>query len=251
MLKTSLMAIAAAALTAGAASAQDWSGFYVGGSISQSSGEADSNVVTGGNWSVEGALRPAFENLMSTSLDPEGTGFGVHGGYNWEFAEKIVVGAEIGYSQLEVDDDRVLGQTATTFGPSPTYAPVNRIEADGQFNIRATVGYDFAHRLLAYGVIGYSSADVTSTTEVLASNGYSKAGQGSDWVEGFTYGLGAAIRFGGPWSARIEYTRTEYDDISYATAYRPGSTFTAPAYTETVTQGLDLDSVRVGVNFHF
>lgn len=250
MLKTSLLA-AAAVLTAGSASAQEWNGFYVGGNISTSSGESSSDVVTGGQWSVENAaLRNGFEDLVSASLDPEGTGFGVQAGYNWTVTDHIVVGVEASYAQLGVDDDRTLGQTATPFGPTPTYAPVNRIEAEGQFNIRGSLGYDF-NPLLAYVTVGYSSADATASTEVLGSNGYSKAGEASDWVQGFSYGIGAAMRFGGPWSARLEYSHTEYDDMTYDTAYRAGSSFTSPAYTETVTQSLELDTIQVGVNFHF
>lgn len=250
MLKVTLLA-ATAMLTAGSASAQDWGGFYVGGNISSTSGGSDAAVATGGQWTAEAAgLRTGFQNLMSTALDPEGTGFGIQAGYNWELTDHIVLGAEASYARLGADDDRVLGQTATTFGPTPTYAPVNRIEAEGQFNLRGSLGYDF-NPLLAYLTVGYSNAEATGTTEVVSSQGYSKAGEESDWVGGLSYGVGAAIRFGGPWSARLEYSHTEYDDLSYTTSYRTGSTFTSPAYTETVTQSLELDSIQFGVNFHF
>ncbi|PWE16862.1 hypothetical protein DDZ18_11780 [Marinicauda salina] len=249
MLKTSAL-IAAFALTTGTASAQDWSGFYLGGNVSTSSGESEADVVTGGQWSIEGALRPAFEDLMSTTLDPEGTGFGVQGGYLHEYPSQVVIGAELGYSYLDVDDARMLPQTATSFGPSPTYAPVNTIEAEGQFNIRGSLGYDF-NPLLAYLTLGYSTADATATTEVLSSGGYSKAGEESGWVHGLSYGAGAAIRLGNAWSIRLEYARTEYEDMVYDTEYRAGSTFTSPEYTETITQTLELDTFQLGVNFHF
>lgn len=250
MLKTSLLA-AAAVLTAGSASAQEWTGFYVGANVSNSSGESSSDVATGGQWSTENAtLRSGFEDLLSASLDPEGTGFGVQAGYNWTVTDHVVLGVEGSYAQLGVDDDRAPGQTATPFGPTPTYAPVNSIEAEGQFNLRGSLGYDFSP-VLAYVTVGYSSVDATAVTEVLGSNGYSKAGESSDWVQGFSYGVGAAIRFGGPWSARLEYSHTEYDDMTYDTAYRAGSTFVTPAYTETVTQSLELDTIQFGINFHF
>ncbi len=250
MLKTSMLA-AVALLTAGSASAQEWSGFYVGGNVSNSSGDSSSDVVTGGAWAGESAtLRNGFEDLLSASLDPEGTGFGVQAGYNWTLTDHVVVGVEGSYAQLGADDGRAPGQTATPFGPSPTYAPVNSIEADGQFNLRGSLGYDF-NPLLAYVTFGYSTVDATASTEVLSSAGYSKAGGDSDWVGGFSYGVGAAMRFGGPWSARLEYSHTEYDDMTYDLAYRPGSTFVSPAYTERVTQSLELDTIQLGVNFHF
>lgn len=250
MLKVSLLA-AAAMLTAGSASAQEWSGFYVGGNISNTSGESTADVVTGGQWSVETtALRNGFEDLTSATLDPGGTGFGVQAGYNWALTDHLILGAEASYAQLGADDDRTLPQTPTSAGPTPTYAPINRIEAEGQFNVRGSLGYDF-NPILAYVTLGYSTVDATASTEVVSSGGYSKAGEGSDWVSGFSYGVGAAIRFGGPWSARLEYSHTDYDDMTYTTAYRPGSTFTSPAYTETVTQSLELDTVQIGVNYHF
>lgn len=35
------------------------------------------------------------------------------------------------------------------------------------------------------------------------------------------------------------------------TTYEPGSSFTAPAYTETMNQSLSLHLLRVGVSYHF
>ena len=39
--------------------------------------------------------------------------------------------------------------------------------------------------------------------------------------------------------------------MTYDLVYRPGSTFVSPAYTERVTQSLELDTIQLGVNFHF
>lgn len=250
-LKTSLFALAAA-LAGSNAAAQEWSGVYVGGHVATSTGESSSNVALGGQWGIESAaLRTGVTNLWSTQLDPEGFSYGLQAGLNHEFSGGFVLGGELSYSVADIDDRRALPLTATSFGANPTYAPVNSVEVESLWGARALIGYNF-NPVLAYVTVGYASADITARAEIVSNGGYSKAGEGSDSVDGVSYGVGAAFRLGAsPWSVRVEYSRTDLSDITFATAYRPGSTFTTPAYTETFTQDLSLDTFQVGVNFHF
>jgi outer membrane immunogenic protein len=251
MLKTGLLALVAGIASSGVASAEDWSGFYVGGDLGYSSGDASSKVDLSGQWTIEStALQSGVRNLWSTDLEPDGTSFGVHAGINHQLSNNVVFGGEVGYEYMDVSASRLSPQTATPAGPSPTYAPGNSVEAKGAFSARAKLGYSFEN-LLGYVTLGYSTVDVDASAEVISNGGYTKKGVGSDWVGGLSYGLGAEFKLSEAWSMRGEYQRVELDEISFATAYRAGSTFVTPPYNETVTQDLELNTIRIGVNYNF
>lgn len=248
MFRTSLLAAATLIVGAGAASAQEWSGFYAGGGVGYVGGESDTALTLGGQWSSESApVRDGLTNAWTPSLDPEGYSIGLHGGYNHQFPGGFVIGGEFGYSYFDADDRRA-GSVTPIVGL--TYNVVNSVEIESAVDLRAKFGYSFG-RFLGYATLGYSYGDVSASAEVLSNGGYSKIGSESEWTGGLTYGLGGEFSLGGPWSIRAEYTRTDYDEVNFATIYRPGSTFTSPAYTESFEQDLTLDRFAMGVNYNF
>jgi len=251
MLKQGLMALVATVASAGVANAQDWSGPYAGGSLGYATGDSSSKVSLGGAWASESqGLRDDVTRLYSANLEPDGATYGVYAGYSHQVGGAFVLGGEISYDVADISADRVLGQTPTTTFPTLTYAPSNSVDVQGILNARARFGYSFGS-VLGYVSVGYATADVEVGAAVLSNGGYSKAGVKSDWVGGVSYGLGAEFALKGPWSIRGEYQRIDLEDITFQTAYRPGSTFTAPPYTETYKQDLDLDSFKVGVSYNF
>jgi len=237
--------------TSAMAAGGDWTGWYVGGNVGHGSGESDTNVTLGGQWSAESAaLRGEVVQQMSQELDPSGSAYGLQFGYNHEFASGFVLGAELDYTALNIDDSVTVGPRATTAFPSLSYTTVNGVEANDMISLRGKIGYA-ADRHLFYATAGWAQVDVDMAAGIVSNGGYAKLGGDSDRIDGTQYGLGYEFDFGNQWSARIEYLRTNLDDIRYTTAYLPGSTFVTPAYTETVNQDLDFDTVRIGVNFRF
>ena len=250
MKKVTLLAAAALMFGAGAASAQEWAGWYAGGHVSSNTGESDQDATVGGQWSTESqALRDFVNGHFDGDLEPEGWGYGVQGGYNWQAEGGFVIGGEVGYDVYDVDDGAVRTGSAATI-PGLSYTVGNATEIESAWYARANLGYDFG-AVLGYAVLGYTTAELNSEISITSNGNYLKAASASDSVGGFTWGLGGAMRLGGPWSARLEYTHTEFDDIDYTTIYRPGSAFVTPAYTESYTQDLSLDAVQVGLNFDF
>lgn len=246
--KRSLVLAAAVLAAPAVASAQDWTGFYIGAEANHASGDSSAEVTLGGQWSTESAaLRDGVTNLWSTELKPDGFGGAFFAGYNHEMASGVVIGFEASYAFLEAEDSRLTPQTAPLSTlPSLTYSVGNSADVGSAVNLRGRIGYDF-DPLLAYVIVGYSWADVTFGAEVLSSGGYSKVGERSDTVGGITWGLGGAWRLNRSWSMRAEYTRTDYEDLTFTTVYRPGSTFVSPAYNETFTQDLSLDTFSIGL----
>ena len=235
---------------AGKALADDWTGGYVGGSLGHVSGDSDAKVALGGNWSAESAaLQSGVRGLWSNKLGPDGVTFTAYGGLSQQFDSFVLAGeltAEVG----RVKATRLTPQTATPAGPLPTYAVGNSVEVKDTFGARVLGGVVVGEVLL-YGAVGYVSANVEMSAEVLSSGGYSKRGVSSDRTGGWTLSAGVEGRMGSGWSWRLEGQRTTLDDVSYATAYRPGSTFVSPAYTERVSQDVELDAVKFGVSYRF
>ncbi len=251
MLKQGLMALVATLASTAVAHAEDWSGPYVGADLGYATGDSSSQVALGGQWAVETqALRNDVTRLYSADLEPDGGTVGVHGGYNLQFSNNVVLGGELSYDYADLSASRVLGQTPTTAFPSLSYAPSNTVDVQGIFNARVRLGYAF-EKFLGYVSVGYATADAEVGAAVLSNGGYSKAGTKSDWVGGPSYGIGGEFAVSGPWSIRGEYQRLDLDDITFQTAYRPGSTFVTPAYTETYTQDLTVDSFKIGVSYNF
>lgn len=251
MFKQGLMAIVATVASTGAANAQDWSGPYIGADLGYATGDSSSKVALSGAWASESqGLRDDVTRLYSADLEPDGATFGVHAGFNHQFAGAYVIGGEVSYDYADISGSRALGQTPTTTFPTLTYAPSNSLDVQGLLNARARFGYSFGS-VLGYVSVGYATADVEVGAAVLSNGGYSKAGVKSDWVGGISYGLGAEFVVSGPWSIRGEYQRIDLEDVTFQTAYRPGSTFVTPAYTETYKQDLELDTFKIGVGYNF
>lgn len=252
MSKRTVLLLAACMLCADAAAADaDFSGWHVGLHAGHGSGESHAQVSLGGQWGSEPqTLRDHVSSSWSTKLDPDGSVYGVQFGYDHQFANGTVLGIELDYSQLGMDDARNTGPTPVPAFPSLSYDFGNRIELDNQASLRARLGHAFGRHLL-YLAAGWTQVDVDAAASVVSNGGYRKLGVYSDRVDGTQWGLGYECDFGNRWSLRAEYLVNDMDDFRYDTVYQPGSTFVSPAYTESVRHDLDFNVFRIGVNYRF
>lgn len=252
MHKRLFLLIASCLLSANAmAAGNDWTGWYIGGHVGHGSGDSEARVTAGGQWSAEPqSLRDYVTSNFSTDLEPSGSTYGLQFGYQFQFQNNLVLGAELDYSQLDMDDSRSTGLTPTTPFPSLSYDFGNSIELDNMASLRAKLGYAMNQHLI-YITGGWAQVDAEATASMSSNGGYDKLGRESDRVDGTQWGVGYEHDFGNQWSLRAEYLRTDTDDLRFGTEYQPGSTFVSPAYTESVRQDLDFDVFRIGVNYRF
>lgn len=251
-MRTQFALTALALLASSASLANDsWTGWYIGAHAGTGSAESQADVSLGGQWSTESqGLRDFVSSQWSTELDGSGSAFGVYGGYRHQLADGLVLGVELEYSSLSIDDSRMTGNIASPDIPSLAYSFGNRIEANSMYAIRPMLGFAF-DRHLVFLAAGWASVDVDASAEVLSNGGYSKYGDSSDSLTGMQWGVGYEFAFGNQWSVRAEYLMTDLDEFDYNTNYRPGSTFTNPVYLESVSQDVDLEIFRVGASFSF
>jgi len=253
-MKKTLLAFAFFCIYSGqaAAAGHDWTGGYVGLNLGSNQGDSRADVSLQDQWSTESAgFQADVVDAWSTSLDPSGTGFGVQAGYDFQFSNDWVLGFSVEYNDLNADDGRLTGQIPLPAAPSVTYQYGNSIEAQSSWGVRSRLGYAFDNSLL-YFTLGWMSVDVDATAEIFSgSNGYSKLGVASETVNGMSFGIGWEYAFNDNWSLQMECQRSNLDDFNFTTAYRPGSTFVSPAYTEVFTQDLEVNSFRIGFNYRF
>lgn len=232
------------------AAENNWTGFYLGGNLGYASGDADSNVTSlGGLWSGESqALRDYITSNSSANQNPSGVSFGFQAGYDHQFDNKFILGIEADYSELDMDESR---QTAFILSPIafPTsFAFSNKVDVKHTLSLRPKLGYAFDN-IVVYVTAGFAWTSAEFSSDLLGTNGYSKAGKTSKNLNSATWGVGVEHKFFDNISAKLEYLKINGNDTSYTTEYRAGSTF--PGYSETFNVDLDYDVIRVGVNYRF
>lgn len=250
MLKRLSILVAASLLSANAMASDNWTGWYIGGNAGYSRGTSDVETTLSGAWTSESAaLQSHVVNEMSPSLDPDGVQYGVQVGYNHSFGN-FLLGGELSYNRMNMDDNRQTGPTATTVFPSLSYDVGNRAEIDDELALRIKLGYA-SNRHAVYGTVGMARVDATYTASITSNGNYRKRNSEADNLHGVQFGAGYEYDFGNNWSLRAELLRTNLEDTDFVTEYQAGSAFVTPAYIETVNQDLDYTTLRIGVNYRF
>lgn len=244
-------ALFAAMATPAFAEDGDWTGPYVGVHAGYGSGTSSSDVTLSGAWTSEStALRTYVTDNFSDRRKPEGFNFGAQLGYNYQTAGNFVIGAEGDFSVLSANDARSTGLVATTPFPALSYNFGNSVDAKHMFSLRAKAGVAL-NKTLIYATGGWAWVNTEFGATMQSNGGYNKAGTAKKTLDGFIIGAGVEQKLGSKVSARIDYAFTDQGKHIYSTAYQPGSSFTSPVYSETVSQDLKLHLIRVGLNFHF
>lgn len=246
-----LIALLCLATPAAMAANGDWTGWHVGGHAGHASGDSRADISLDGAWASESqALRDDVRAGWSTDLEPDGSVFGLLFGYDHQFASGFVLGAELDYASLDINDSRATGPVPTSSVPTLSYDYGNSIDLDDKWSLRARFGYASGPHLF-FASVGWAQVDASATASVASNGGYLKLGRHDDTVDGVEWGLGYAYDFGNQWSLRGEYLMTDLDDLRYDTDYLPGSTFTSPAYLESVRQDIDFDTFRLVLDYRF
>ena len=146
-------------------------------------------------------------------------------GYNWQTGN-VVLGLEA---------DAAWADVGATVGIIPGLASINyKIRDMG--TVRGRVGYAF-DSVLIYGTGGWAWSDNRLTATAL---GVSVSD--SKFHSGWTVGAGVEVMFAPKWSVKAEYLYRSFQGETYFTNVVPGGLTTGT---------LNLNSVQVGVNYHF
>jgi outer membrane immunogenic protein len=200
----------AEAAIAPVAAESDWSGFYLG-------------VQGGYNW-VDGEISDITVDGApfggDVGYDDDGFNIGIYSGINRQWGN-WVVGIDNSISYVDIDTEVVGG--------------VVDAEINAWSTTRGRVGYAFGN-FLVFAAGGLSLANVEVSSDILGDDD-------SHLMVGYTVGGGVEAKFGGNWSARVEYLYTDFDDETYSV--------TGEGFTGAGDVSFDMQTVRGGIAYHF
>ncbi|MDX6805560.1 outer membrane protein [Terrihabitans rhizophilus] len=201
----------AEAAIAPVAAESDWSGFYLGvqGGYNWVEGELDGISVNGGDLGD-----PTFD------IEDDGFNIGIYSGINRQWGN-WVVGIDNSISYVDIDTEVVPGLVDA--------------EINAWSTTRGRVGYAFGN-FLVFAAGGLSLANVEVSSDVLGDDD-------SHLMVGYTVGGGVEAKFGGNWSARVEYLYTDFDDERFS--------LSADGVTAAADVSFDMQTVRGGIAYHF
>jgi len=141
-------------------------------------------------------------------------------GYNWQTGNLV----------LGVEADAAWSDIGASVGIPVLLVVSDKIRDTG--TVRGRIGYAF-DQVLVYGTGGYAWADNRLSATVL---GLTIAD--SRFHSGWTAGAGVEVMFAPKWSVKAEYLYRSFEGQTYFAGALPSGT-------------LNLNSVQVGVNYHF
>lgn len=256
-------AASALLLAAGAASAQDWQGFYIGGHAGGSflSDDDDERLVfdtdqdgdfddTVNTTAPADAFSPGFcggapngNNADAGCTDDDnGVEYGVRGGYDWQMGS-WVVGALAEYSSNDLEDN------VTGFSTTPASYAFRR-ELDSVMAVRARVGYATPEGILTYVTGGWARGDLQSTfTTSNAANSFTPTSESYD-ADGYQVGAGVEKWFGSNFSVGLEYIYTDLEDDRATVRVGPGTAPPTNPFLIVDPTGTDTRRSDDSFNFH-
>jgi outer membrane immunogenic protein len=233
------------------ATAYNWTGFYVGGTVGGQWGNADPSTST---------LFPVAAYFADSSVTAIGTigaqrvnsssvTGGFTAGYNWQ-VNQAVLGLE--------GDINYFGFKGSATGSAlyPCCAPTgftvsSSVSADWLATIRGRIGFLATPSWLLYATGGAAIAEVKGNFNFTDTfSAATESGTIRDTRVGWTAGVGTEYAVGGGWSLKAEYL---YVDLG-RTSITSNNLFVGVALpAQTFTHSVDLKSniVRVGLNYKF
>ena len=188
-----------------------WTGFYLG-------------AVAGYHWTQAEANT---YRLVDPSFDFDNWVGGVFAGYNYQFANDLVLGIEGEVDYFGNSDDQAL-QVIITGAPEPA---VGNFERGWGGSLRGRLGYAF-DRTLIYGTAGgeLASGKVKGATALYSLD------TGEQTILGWTVGAGIEHAFTNNFFGRIEYRYTDFPKYDKSFSWDPN--FSMEAKQSVVKVGL-------------
>jgi outer membrane immunogenic protein len=201
----------------------NWTGFYIG-------------VNGGGGW---GSSNWSFEPVATSVKNSTSGGLaGGQVGYNWQVSPNWVLGVE-----ADGDWANIKGSTPC---PNPAFSCYSDTRDLASF--RGRVGYAFGQALFyGTGGVGYANTHYSALTVIggfppVGANGTSSGVYNTDrW--GYAAGAGIEYGFTPNWSAKIEYMHYGFGKVT--------APFLTLSSDNTVSTSLNIDTVKVGVNYRW
>ncbi|MFG1383532.1 outer membrane protein [Xanthobacter versatilis] len=219
-----------------------WTGFYIGANVGYGGDKFTFDEVESYNG------YPYY--ATSTSLNSSGFFAGGQIGYNYQFANNVVLGAEtdLQWSGIEGKADY---SSVYLYGGYP-YSSSFGASVDYFGTIRARIGYAF-DRFLPYitGGAAYGKTKVSGSYYDYSVGGFSASG--TNW--GWTVGGGVEYAITNNWTFKTEYLYVDLGstDYTYASGSGPEAMIALDRGYSNTTGSVDtkFHTLKAGVNYKF
>jgi outer membrane immunogenic protein len=227
--------------------AYSWNGWYIGGNVGYSWGNAKYDSTT--STSVNGLT--VSGNSISESQKIDGVIGGVQTGYNYQFGG-WVWGWETDFQGSgQKGGSTLTGVLITGVGPVPaTLTTDHKLEWFG--TARSRLGFLWSPTVLVYGTAGIAYGQVKDSAILNVGTAPVTAAAIATFKDvkaGWTVGAGIEGALGGGWSAKLEYLYIDLGktELTSATAVTVGGATVAANASQTFRTTDNI--VRVGLNY--
>ncbi len=210
-----------------APAAYNWSGAYVGGQVGYLF-ESDSRLFYSDN-SADG-------DIYGYDAEPDGFFGGVQLGYNHQFSNNFVLGAETDIVFGGMDGSALYDESGVIFAQ---YAAEVEVKWSGSTRLRAGYAFD---RFLPYVTAGVAYGHF----ETIESDSGVNYWEGDGTLVGWTAGVGLNYALTEKWVLGAEYRYTDFGSESFDATYISGAGFYS---NETVD--LKTHDVRMSLSYRF
>lgn len=259
-------------LFAPGAAVANWSGFHAGVNTAYNSAKFG-GAMTALDGSADGHAANEAPNQQVGALS-----FGLHAGYDYQFANRFIVGieadiakTEIGASQVTFASEGVACNCANNLARMRQFEAVQQSEIKWLSTVRGRLGYAVNDRLMLFasGGVAFMRQDESRTQYRAVNSGNFSwptttvaafTEDSSRTRVGYVIGGGGEFAVGGAWSIKAEYLLARFtgEDFTFADARAgvlPGNFVTPATYATSngrkLSSNVDIPMVRVGVNYRF
>ncbi len=229
----------------------NWTGVYVGLHAGYGFGDVDGSLSVPTGSTINALATSLATTTGNRSFDTDGFVGGVQIGANYQI-NQFVLGAEAELSFADLDDTGTSG--IITNGPNRART-IDTLDMDYMGAVRARAGVAM-DRLLVFGTGGLAFTDAEVTRYLdwdfvdgcpPVDSGLQRCHVGSaDFDVGYTVGAGVEYAFADNFSAKLEYTYTDFGNADFRTVNA-----TIPTQPLDHSFDLDIHTVRAGINYKF
>jgi outer membrane immunogenic protein len=256
------------------AAVYNWTGFYIGGNVGYSWGDARTDGSLSGtqNVSVFRTAGPDLISSVTTAVGPLGYNIGrsnVDGiiggaqtGYNWQVNRSWVLGIETDFQGSDEKGSSTICSGATCPAGSAFLTVETRLEWFG--TLRARAGFLATDRILVYGTGGLAYGHLrTDFTAGIVGIGNAAAASTSSTKAGWTAGAGVEGAIDRNWTVKLEYLYMDLGRVGNGsssgtfatnqlnTPNQGFNTVTTTTFANSVSTRFTDHILRAGFNYRF
>lgn len=216
--------------SAAQAQRNNWDGLYAGAELGYVKGDDD-----GKEYELNGVY-----NGWVQATAPKGSSVGLLGGYNWRFADTLLLGFEGIYKVVNADDRAFQVEVATGGDCQPASDCTFATEVEQTLSLLGRMGYLLNADTFAYVVLGYTRAELARSIH----DGWDQQRtlHHDTKQNGETYGIGIEYMRSVNFGLRLDY---RYSDLGR-------HTYVTPAFEGVIEkQDYRQSELSVGLNYHF